>query len=698
MSANLLELLREGLKNANASFHSGQEEAIRAVIEPPYRALVVQATGWGKSMVYFIATRVLRDAGRGPTLVVSPLLSLMRNQVVAAQNLGIRAEHYTSSNPEKWESIEQKLLANEIDLLLISPERFANEDFQQFVASSSLAKVGLLVIDEAHCISDWGHDFRPDYQRLGRLIRNLPPTTSVLATTATANDRVVEDVLRQIGNSTPLIRGSLARRSLKIQVINGFNAAERLAWLSDHLDDLDGSGIIYTLTKRDADRVTKWLQVRGHRVEAYHADLGPDPEESNKLRIEREAMLLNNDVKALVSTVALGMGFDKPDLGFVVHYQSPGNLVAYYQQIGRAGRAIDSATAVLFLGQEDESIHEYFIERAAPSAEEIDLILTTLDESESGLSVPNIMAAVDLRKGEVDKVLKCLVILEPSPILKLGSTWSRTPQAFTYDKERDRQLKERREEERARFVAFASSSDCFMEQVRFELNDETAEPCGQCSNCIGGEVIPTGYTDASLIEAQRFLNESEFLFEPRKRWESGALSQYGFSGNIKPEFRCEQGLCLSYFGDPGIGTWTREDKHAGKFRDDLVIAAIEGLERTGVASRVAWITSVPSLRSPTVPDFSQRLAAKLGVPYLQAVEKIKETPPQKSQRNSHHQSSNLDGAFAISEVLEGTVLLVDDMVDSRWTFTIVGALLRQAGVEAVIPFALTSATHRGDDE
>ncbi len=698
MNRNLLELLRRGLGNSQATFHVGQEEAIRAVIEPPHRALVVQATGWGKSMVYFLATKVLRDQGKGPTLVVSPLLSLMRNQVTAAVNLGLKAGHYTSANPESWEDIQKRLLANEIDLLLISPERLANEEFQSFVASSSLARVGLLVIDEAHCISDWGHDFRPDYQRLGRLIRNLPTTTSVLATTATANDRVVEDVLEQIGKNVRLIRGSLARKSLKLQVVNGFNAAERMAWLSDHLNDFEGSGIIYTLTRRDADRLAEWLRLRGYPVEAYHSSLADTPEESTLLRIEREESLLNNGIKALVSTVALGMGFDKPDLGFVVHFQSPGNLVAYYQQIGRAGRAIEAAHAVLFLGQEDDSIHEYFIDRASPSPEDIDQVLTALDESDNGLSVPKIMGAVDLKKGEVEKVLKCLSILEPSPIVKVNTSWRRTPAPYHHNHARDQLLRERRGEERKRFVEFAQAKGCYLELVRTELNDETAEPCGQCSNCLGQALLSNEYGQESLAAAQRFLNESEFAFEPRKRWESGALPTYAFSGNIARELQCESGLCLSLFGDPGIGSWIREDKHAGRFREDLVEASRQALFRQGILDRVDWLAAVPSRRSGSVPDFAARLAENMGVPFLNSVSKIKDTPPQKEQRNSFHQSANLDGAFEVGEVREGTVLLVDDMVDSRWTFTIIAALLRKAGAGAVIPFALTLSANRGDDE
>lgn len=340
-----LDLLRQALGDQGSQFREGQLEALEAVLSPPYRALVVQATGWGKSMVYFLATRILRDQGKGPTLVVSPLLSLMRNQLHAANRLGLRADYYTSGNIDAWPEVEAAVREGRIDLLLISPERLASESFRAFVASSSLANVGLIVIDEAHCISDWGHDFRPDYQRLGELVRRLPSTTSVLATTATANTRVVEDIQAQIGRDVKLIRGSLARDSLRLQVLPNRDAAERLAWLDDHLNELPGSGIIYVLTVRDADRVAKWLRARGHNVLSYHSQLGISGDDV-QVRVERENMLIKNEVKALVATVALGMGFDKPDLGFVVHYQSPGNLVAYYQQIGRAGRAIDDAIAV----------------------------------------------------------------------------------------------------------------------------------------------------------------------------------------------------------------------------------------------------------------------------------------------------------------------------------------------------------------
>ena len=683
-------LLRKSLQNAQAEFRPGQEEAIRAALEPPHRALVVQATGWGKSIVYFIATRVLRNQGKGPTLVVSPLLSLMRDQLKAAEQLGLCAEQYTSGNTDEWTEIDAKLKANKIDLLLISPERLANENFRQLVASSSLSKVGLIVIDEAHCISDWGHDFRPDYQRIGELLRRLP-TTAVLATTATANNRVVDDIKQQLGNTLKVLRGPLVRESLNLQVIAECDAIQRLAWLAEHLAELPGSGIIYALTQRDSERVAKWLQNVGLNAASYHAGL------SAEVKIERENKLMRNEIKVLVATVALGMGFDKPDLGFVVHYQSPGNLVAYYQQIGRAGRAIPNAIAILFMGREDEIIHDWFIKNTRSSEDNIKVVLTALDAEPLKLS--SLVERLNLTKVEIEKVLKTLSVASVSPIVKIDSYYRRTPNKYVYDKVREDILAQRRCEERERFANFAKTSACLMQLVAQELDDDTAKPCGKCANCIGHEIVSSQVTEVGLTQALTFLRRSEFLLEPRKRWQSNAFPTEGFRGNIKIQQRCEIGVCLSNWGDPGIASWVQEDKKNSFFRDGIVQAAVEAIRCTKTLPQIHWVCAIPSLRSgDLVPNFAKRLAQSLKLEYVEAVQKVKTTLPQKEQQNGFHQANNLDGAFKVQEVREGTVLLVDDMVDSQWTFTVVGALLRNAGSGLVIPFALCSTGHGDTDE
>ena len=352
-------MLRQGAQDPDATFRPGQLEAIEHVVAGKGRLLVVQKTGWGKSFVYFIATQLLREAGLGPALLISPLLALMRNQIAAAERMGVRAETINSDNTERWREVEASVNRDEVDILLISPERLANARFVNEVLAGLADRLALFVIDEAHCISDWGHDFRPHYRLIGRVVRTLPANLRLLATTATANDRVVADLVEVIGPEVRVSRGGLARPSLALQTIRMPSQAHRLAWLAEQLPAVVGSGIIYTLTVRAAELVAAWLQSRGLAVRAYTA--------ASEHRDQLEQELLNNEVKALVSTSALGMGFDKPDLSFVIHYQAPGSVVAYYQQVGRAGRELEAAYGVLLSGTEDTNITNYFIGSAFPN-------------------------------------------------------------------------------------------------------------------------------------------------------------------------------------------------------------------------------------------------------------------------------------------------------------------------------------------
>jgi ATP-dependent DNA helicase RecQ len=417
--ARALELLRIGSGQPKASFRAGQEAAIRHVVEGRGRLLVVQKTGWGKSFVYFIATRLLRAQGSGPALLVSPLLALMRNQIAAAERMGVRAATINSDNQEDWSSVEAAIERDAVDILLISPERLANERFQVQVLARLADRISLLVIDEAHCISDWGHDFRPHYRLLERVVGNLPANLRLLATTATANNRVMDDLQAILGPDLAVSRGDLARPSLALQTIRLPSQAERLAWLAQQLHTLAGHGIVYTLTVRDATTVSEWLQSRGLRVEAYTG-------ESGERRVELEQALLNNEVKALVATTALGMGFDKPDLAFVIHYQTPGSVVAYYQQVGRAGRALDAAYGVLLSGAEETDITDYFIASAFPTEKEVGAVIDALDAAPAGLSVPELLGRLNISKGRVDKTILLLSLESPAPIAKQGSKWQLT--------------------------------------------------------------------------------------------------------------------------------------------------------------------------------------------------------------------------------------------------------------------------------
>ncbi|MCK4726994.1 MAG: ATP-dependent DNA helicase RecQ, partial [Anaerolineales bacterium] len=430
MKERAKKLLKTALNDSKADFRDGQWECIETMLHSK-RMLVVQRTGWGKSMVYFLATRMLRDEGFGFTLLISPLLALMRNQIRAAERIGIRAASINSTNPDEWEDVQKQILNDAVDILLISPERLANDAFREDILIPVAGRVGLFVVDEAHCISDWGHDFRPDYRRIVRVLNALPPNIPVLATTATANDRVVNDVAKQLGDLKAQC-GPLVRRSLKLQNIWMSSPAARMAWLAEQLPQMPGSGIIYTLTIRDAERVAEWLRQNNIDARAYHSGVED--------REELEERLLNNQIKALVATVALGMGFDKPDLGFVIHYQRPGSVVHYYQQVGRAGRAVDEAYGILLSGHEDDDITDFFIRTAFPPQAHVDQVLDALDRAEDGLSIPMLQEQINLRYGDIVKTIKFLSVESPSPVIKQGTRWYTTPIDYALDQEIIEQL------------------------------------------------------------------------------------------------------------------------------------------------------------------------------------------------------------------------------------------------------------------
>ena len=688
------QLLQTALANPAAQFRVGQWEAIDALVNQGRKLLVVQRTGWGKSSVYFISTKIFRDRGLGPTIIVSPLLALMRNQIESAQRLGIVAETMNSSNREDWQAVTGRILNDEIDCLLISPERLANDGFIETVMQPIADRIAMMVIDEAHCISDWGHDFRPDYRRIVSILRQLPANTPVLGTTATANQRVVADIQQQIGN-IQIQRGQLGRDSLSLQTLVLPDQASRLAWLVQVIQDLAGTRIVYTLTVRDAEQLAEWLTQNGIHAKAYHGSVeAVGFEDSNAYRQHLEQLLLNNQLKVLVATTALGMGYDKPDLCFVIHYQAPGSIVAYYQQVGRAGRGIEQALGVLMSGTEDEDIHEFFRESAFPSEDHVNEILHLLAQCD-GLSIRAIEAQSNLRHGQIEKVLKLLSVENPAPVIKVGSDWRRTAVPYAMDHARIAHLTEQRIQEWQEVQAYLSDTGCKMRFLRQALDDVDPTPCGKCSSCLGRLVVDVTIDGPLAHRAASFLKQAEMVIKPKAQVAANAFVEYGFRGNLPQDLRAQEGRVLSRWGDAGWGGMVAQHKHANHFGDELVEAMAEMIQQRWQPDPApTWLCCVPSLRHPElVPDFARQLAARLGLPFVDAVEKVKENQPQKGQQNRFHQCRNLDGVFSINEALpSGPVLLVDDIVDSAWTLTVLAALFKQAGSGDVFPVALASAS------
>jgi len=681
-----LTVLRRLVGNPAADFHDGQYEAIEQLVDEHRRALVVQRTGWGKSAVYFVATMLLRSRGAGPTVLVSPLLALMRDQVAAAERAGVRAVAINSTNAHEWESLLASLGADEVDVLLVSPERLNNPSFRENQLPALVRRLGMLVVDEAHCISDWGHDFRPDYRRLRDLIAQMPAGVPVLATTATANSRVVADVADQLGGAEVLtIRGPLARASLRLGVLRLPDARTRLGWLLSHLADLPGSGIIYTLTVSAAEDTARLLREAGHQVRAYTGQT--DPAEREDL----EAALKANSVKALVATSALGMGFDKPDLGFVLHLGAPSSPVAYYQQVGRAGRATDSADVLLLPGPEDRDIWRYFATASMPSQERASRVLRELSDG-SVLSTPALEALVDVRRTQLELLLKVLDV--DGAVRRVKGGWESTGQPWTYDAERYERIAAAREAEQQHMLEYERTDRCRMEFLQRSLDDETAAPCGRCDSCAGAW-YPVGVVDDAAVTAERAIDRVGVPVEPRAQWPVGVADRLGVRGNIAVTERALEGRALARLTDLGWGNALREVFAAGAPDAPVTPAMLAGCVRVlaqwGWDERPSAVVAVPSRRRPLLVDSLARGIADVGrLPYAGALGLVDGGPTGEPGGSSAFRLAGVWQRFDASalDLRPGPVLLVDDLVDSRWTVTVAARELRRAGAPAVLPFAL----------
>ncbi|HKH06344.1 MAG TPA: RecQ family ATP-dependent DNA helicase [Acidimicrobiales bacterium] len=676
------DLLARSTGRSGATFRPGQYEAMERLVEGRGRALVVQRTGWGKSAVYFVATRLLRDRGAGPTVLISPLLALMRNQVLMAERAGVHARTINSGNRDEWASIEDDVRSGAVDLLLISPERLNNPRFRADVLPDLVRSMGLLVVDEAHCISDWGHDFRPDYRRIARVLHEVPPGVPVLCTTATANDRVVDDIVEQLGDDLEVVRGPLDRESLALAVVDLPEPADRLAWLATVVPRLPGSGIVYCLTVADAERVAEWLVSEGIDALSYTG------QSDDEARIRCEEALLANEVKVVVATSALGMGFDKPDLGFVVHYQSPGSPIAYYQQVGRAGRAADEAVGILLRGREDADIQDHFIRTAFPPKDQAEHIVGLVAESPAPVPVSHLEYEVNARRTRIEAMLKVLEV--EGAVERASGGWATTGEPWSYDGDRVERVTELRRAEQRAMVEYAVTPGCRMAFLRGQLDDPAGEPCGRCDTCADeGWRVPV---DPALARrAMAHLRGRAFMIEPRRQWPPG-FGQW--RGRIPAEARLEPGRALSVPGDGGWAPAVRRAlRDGGPVPDELLAAAVDLYRQWTPDPAPAWVTRVPSTTVAELVDtLATGLAQALGVPFLDVVRRVVPAPPQDAMANSAQQLRNVIDAFEVSgPVPPGPLLLVDDRVGSGWTLTTVGVALRQAGSGPVHPLTLAIA-------
>jgi len=720
-----LAILRELTGRPDAVFREGQDAAVAALVERSQRALVVQRTGWGKSAVYFVSTALLRRRGAGPTLLVSPLLALMRDQVAAAARAGIRAVEISSANMTEWDDIGARLAADDVDVLLVSPERLTNPRFREEQLPGLVARCGLVVVDEAHCVSDWGHDFRPDYRRIRDLLGTLPEGTPVLATTATANERVVADVAEQLGAGgveVTTVRGPLSRDSLRLGVLRLPSDRARLAWLAAHVGDLPGSGIVYTLTVAAAEETAALLRDAGHEVRAYTGRL------DDADRKDAEEALRNNEVKALVATSALGMGFDKPDLGFVVHLGAPSSPVSYYQQVGRAGRAVEHADVLLLPGPEDLAIWQWFATSSMPREDHAAAVLTAMADGKAW-SVARLETVADVRRSRLELLLKVLAV--DGAVERVQGGWRSTGRPWVYDADRYARVTRTREAEQRAMIAYARPVDeatCRMAFLQEALDDPTAAPCGRCDVCAGAW-YSAEVPEAAAEAASAALDRPGVELAPRAQWPTGA-DRLGVDvkGKIAPSDQLETGRAVArltdlgwgqrlrtLLGDDGVGgvvdleaPGIEEDPDAafdvplrhsltdGPPDDDLLRACARVLAAWDWKERPGAVVALPSRRRPRlVTGLAQGLARIGRLPYLGEMSLQHGGPTGQPGGNSAFRLAAVWDRIVVGPELReqlasvsGPVLLVDDLADSRWTMTVAGRELRRAGATAVLPFAL----------
>ncbi|MGN6754426.1 MAG: RecQ family ATP-dependent DNA helicase [Intrasporangium sp.] len=677
----------------DADFRDGQLEAIEELVAGRRRVLVVQRTGWGKSAVYFVATGLRRAEGAGPTVIVSPLLALMRDQIAAAERAGIRAVTLNSTNADEWGAVSAALARGEVDVLLVSPERLNNPRFRDEQLPALARSCGLLVVDEAHCISDWGHDFRPDYRRIRDLLTSLPEETPVLATTATANARVVTDVVEQLGaggRDVLTLRGPLARESLRLGVMPLGAPEQRLAWLIAHLGEMTGSGIVYALTVAAAEDVATALREAGHEVAAYTGRTEPAE------RIRLEEALRDNEIKALVATSALGMGFDKPDLGFVIHLGAPASPVAYYQQVGRAGRATARADVLLLPGAEDKDIWRYFASASMPRQDQADAVLRALADSPKPLSTVALESIVDIRRTRLELLLKVLDV--DGAVQRVQGGWAATGAPWTYDAERYTRVSEAREREQRLMIDYERTTTCRMAFLQQCLDDESAAPCRRCDTCTGPWFDAT-LPDAALRVASERLERPGVVIEPRAQWPSG-MDRLGVprKGRIGPDVAMAPGRAVARLSDLGWGQRLRELLRGedAEVPEPVVRACVAVLAGWDWAERPVAIVTVPARRRPMLVRSLAEQLGRLGrLPVLGELDLVDGGPTGEPGGNSAFRLAGVWGRHAVGRDLQGRlsgipgpVLLVDDVADSRWTLTCAAEALREAGAPGVLPLTL----------
>lgn len=686
MKALAEEIFKSYLPNANLK--PDQWKAIELLLENK-RTLVVQPTGWGKSVVYFVAAKLFRLQNKGVTIIISPLLALIRNQLDAAYQIGLNAFTLNSDNIQEWEIVNRAIAHNNCDLLIVAPERLHSKSFKEETLPllERGPGIALIVVDEAHCISDWGHDFRPKYKKIIQFVNTLENQIPMLATTATANERVAGDIKKQLGNHIEIIRGSLVRENLNLRIIHMQNSYEKLGWLDYHLrnNNLKGSGIVYCTTQKESERVTDWLISRGINAAYYHSGI-----RDKTVKEELENKLINNEIKVIVATIALGMGFDKKDVRFVIHYNMSSSMITYYQEIGRGGRDNQGAEIVLLYSPNDRESLERMITSGVTNEQDYLNVLQLINSGPK--SVYDVMTQYNLPQKQIEKIID---LLEAESLIykdEYTKKYYRSANINPISLLQNTKIKESKLEELDLMVKYAeNSSECLMNYIISHLGEQTLSRCNSCQNCNSTQTPLSEINAFSTQEAEQFINQQKLIIKPKTKWPSGGSN--GVKGKIHENFQYLEGRALSLYQKEGLGELVIQNRYSDKhFNDELVYHCAKFIyDHYQELNSPHWLTAVPSLRNPfLVPDFTRRVAESLKLPYKQVLFKVQETPEQKYMKNANRQAGNIMNAFNINNsILSGPVLLIDDIMNSGWTFAICAMKLKEAGCVNVTPLALS---------
>ncbi len=651
-------------------FYDEQWNAIERLLSGK-RVLVIEKTGFGKSLCYqFTATQL-----PGMAIIFSPLIALMRDQVAYLQSIGIPSECVNSGQtPEKNTRILEEARQGKIKILYITPERQENRRWQEIVKQLDLSMV---VVDEAHCISVWGHDFRPAFRRIINLVQLLPETLPVLATTATATQRVAEDIMTQMGENISLIRGDLLRENLNLRVVNVDSEDAKMEWLAEFFRNQEGTGLIYTGRRADTDLYASWLKHIGISATNYNAGL------DRELRKEIEEGLKSNRWRCVVSTNALGMGIDKPDIRFIIHTQIPASPTHYYQEIGRAGRDGLPTEIALLYNPEDKDLPEYFIRNSRPAIKNYLRAIEALKQEPLGTY--DLTRRTNLTRTQVGVILNDLV--DQGIVCQVAFGGSRKYEyqsnAPFLDIRPFEKLRRFKFGELKKMIEYAESSNCRMDYLCRYLGDTSVGRCGKCDNDLNRRHQAT-ITDGGREKIRDFWN----TYFPELKVGSSRSNLV-------------DGIASSYYGVSNVGAIIHHCKYenGGHFPDYLLVQTLRAYRKHFGREEFDLVVYVPPTESGDLVEiFAKRVAKNLHFSVSDGLKKMRVTKPQKVFQNSVLKRDNVKEAFYYenpSDIRGKSILVVDDILDSGATIKEIGRAFTKLGAAKIAPLVIAKTVGGG---